>query len=378
VPSNSAPGTSARVAVAATDGDDCGTRWSAVQEDRPMLRLRFGVVLIALSLVTGSCGGGGSDAARRRGPEKIKIGLLLDSLVEERWQRDRDLFLERVKELNADAIVKAANRDPALQEQQAKELLDQGVKALVVVAADAEKAAAIVDAAHAKKVPVISYDRLIQGADVDLYVSFDNLKVGRMQAEYLLNQAPKGNYLLIGGSPDDNNAKLLRQGQMEMLKPAVSAGSVKIVGDGWAQNWSEESAKTLTEEGLKKAHNGLAAIVASNDRTAAGAIQALTEHKLAGKVFVSGQDAELGAMKRIVAGTQSMTVYKPLRPLARMAAGAAVNMAKGQTEDGVVSINNGVKDVPARLLEPISVDKETMDRTVIADGYHKKNEVYGQ
>jgi len=343
-----------------------------------MLRLRFGVVLIALSLVTGSCGGGGSDAARRRGPEKIKIGLLLDSLVEERWQRDRDLFLERVKELNADAIVKAANRDPALQEQQAKELLDQGVKALVVVAADAEKAAAIVDAAHAKKVHVISYDRLIRGADVDLYVSFDNLKVGRMQAEYLLNQAPKGNYLLIGGSPDDNNAKLLRQGQEEMLKPAVSAGSVKIVGDGWAQNWSEESAKTLTEEGLTKAHNNLAAIVASNDRTAAGAIQALTEHKLAGKVFVSGQDAELGAMKRIVAGTQSMTVYKPLRPLARMAAGAAVNMAKGQTEDGVVSINNGVKDVPARLLEPISVDKETMDRTVIADGYHKKNEVYGQ
>ena len=95
-------------------------------------------------------------------------------------------------------------------------------------------------------------------------------------------------------------------------------------------------------------------------------------------MFVSGQDAELGAMKRIVAGTQSMTVYKPLRPLARMAAGAAMNMAQGQTEDGVVTINNGKKDVPARLLEPISVDKETMDRTVIADGYHKRDEVYAK
>jgi D-xylose transport system substrate-binding protein len=107
-------------------------------------------------------------------------------------------------------------------------------------------------------------------------------------------------------------------------------------------------------------------------------VDALAEQKLAGKVFVSGQDAELAAMKRIVAGTQSMTVYKPLRPLARMAAGAAINMAKGQTEDGVVSVNNGKKDVPARLLEPISVDKDTMDRTVIADGYHKREEVYGK
>jgi len=116
--------------------------------------------------------------------------------------------------------------------------------------------------------------------------------------------------------------------------------------------------------------------VASNDGTAGGAVDALTEAKLAGKVFVSGQDAELGAMRRIVAGTQVMTVYKPIRPLARMAAGAAVNMAKGQTEDGLVSINNGKKDVPARLLEPISVDKESIDRTVIADGYHKQAEVY--
>ncbi len=341
-----------------------------------MLRFPLRAGLIALSVATVACGGGGS--SRPAGPEKIKVGLLLDSLVEERWQRDRDLFVERVKELGGEAIVKAANRDAALQEQQARELLDQGVKALVIVASDTEKAAAIVAAASEKKVPVISYDRLIRDSDVALYVSFDNVKVGRMQAEYLLNQAPKGNYLLIGGSQTDNNAKLLRQGQMEMLKPAIAAGSVKIVGDGWADNWSEEAAKALTEEGLKKARNNLAAIVASNDRTALGAVDALTESKLAGKVFVSGQDAELAAMKRIVAGTQSMTVYKPLRPLARMAAGAAMNMAQGQTEEGVVTVNNGKKDVPARLLEPISVDKETMDRTVIADGYHTRNEVYGK
>jgi D-xylose transport system substrate-binding protein len=341
-----------------------------------MFRPRLSIVLAAMALVAIGCGGGSQQ--RHLQPPALKIGLLLDSLKEERWKRDRDLFVERAKELGADVAVREANGDPALQEKQARELLADNTKVLVVVPADTEKAAAIVAAAAEHKVPVISYDRLIRNADVALYVSFDNVKVGRMQAEYLLNQAPKGNYVLIGGSPTDNNAKLLRQGQMEMLKPAIAAGSVKVVADPWADGWAAEKAKEETAAALKKAHNNVVAVVASNDSTASGVVEALADEKLAGKVYVSGQDAELGAMRRIVKGTQAMTVYKPIRPLARMAAGAAVNMAKGQTEDGLVSIDNGKKEVPARLLEPISVDKESMDRTVIADGYHKQSEVYGQ
>jgi len=339
-----------------------------------MFRRQLIAACVLLAMTTIACGGG---SPRRIGPERLKIGLLLDSVAEERWKRDRELFTERAKELDADVVAREANRDPALQEQQARELLNEGVKALVIVPSDTEKAGAIVTAAAEKKVPVISYDRLIRNADVALYVSFDNVKVGRMQAEYLLNQAPKGNYLLIGGAPSDYNAKLLRQGQMEMLKPAVSAGSVTIVGEGWAENWDPAEARAQTEEALKKTRNRLAAIVASNDYTAGGVVEALAAHDLAGKVYVSGQDADLEALRRIVKGTQAMTVYKPLRPLARMAAGAAVNMAKGQTEDGLASINNGMKDVPARLLEPISVDKSSMDSTVIADGYHTREEVYG-
>jgi len=339
-----------------------------------MTRLRWFGVLLGAMLVTAGCGGEGRPHHQQA--PALRIALLLDSLKEERWKRDQDLFVERAKQLGAEVSVKAANGDAALQEQQAKDVLAEGAKALVVVPVDTEKAAAIVALAAEKKVPVISYDRLIRNADIALYVSFDNVKVGRMQAEYLLNKAPKGNYILIGGSQTDNNAKLLRQGQMEMLKPAIAAGSVKIVDDPWAEGWAADKARDETAAALKKAHNNVVAVVASNDGTAGGAVDALTEAKLAGKVFVSGQDAELGAMRRIVAGTQVMTVYKPIRPLARMAAGAAVNMAKGQTEDGLVSINNGKKDVPARLLEPISVDKESIDRTVIADGYHKQAEVY--
>jgi D-xylose transport system substrate-binding protein len=339
-----------------------------------MTRFRLTGAVLALACLAVGCGGGSQ--ARKPAAQKLSVALLLDSLKEERWQRDRDLFVERAKELGADVIVSAANGDAALQEQQAREALNEGVKALVVVPVDTEKAAAIVTAAQEKKVPVISYDRLIRNADVELYVSFDNVKVGRMQAEYLLNQAPKGNYVLIGGAPTDNNAKLLRQGQLEMLKSGIAAGSIKIVADPWADGWAADKAKEETATALKKANNKVVAVVASNDNTAGGVIEALTAANLAGKVAVSGQDAELSAMKRIVAGTQSMTVYKPIRPLARMAAGAAVNMAKGQSEDGLMSVNNGKKDVPARLLEPISVDKENMDRTVIADGYHKQAEVY--
>lgn len=339
-----------------------------------MTRFRLAGAVLSLALIVVGCGGG--DTHKKAQAPQLRIGLLLDSLTEERWQRDRDYFVERATQLGAEVVVKTANRDAALQEQQARELLNEGVQALVIVPADTEKAAAIVAAASEKKVPVISYDRLIRDADVALYVSFDNVKVGRMQAEYLLNQAPKGNYILIGGAPTDNNAKLLRQGQMEMLKSGVAAGSIKIVADPWADGWAAEKAKTETADALKKAKNNVVAVVASNDSTAGGVVEALTEAKLAGKVKVSGQDAELAALRRIVDGTQSMTVYKPIRPLARMAAGAAVNLAKGQTEEGLVSINNGRKDVPARLLEPISVDKENMDRTVIADGYHKQADVY--
>src|SRR6476659_5961695 len=339
-----------------------------------MTRLRWFGVLLGAMLVTAGCGGEGRPHHQQA--PALRIALLLDSLKEERWQRDQDLFVERAKQLGAEVSVKAANGDAALQEQQAKDVLAEGAKALVVVPVDTEKAAAIVALAAEKKVPVISYDRLIENANIALYVSFDNVKVGRMQAEYLLNEAPKGNYVLIGGSPTDNNAKLLRQGQMEMLKSGIAAGSVKVVADPWADGWAADKAKEETAAALKKAGNKVVAVVASNDNTAGGVIEALAAANLAGNVAVSGQDSELAAMRRIVAGTQAMTVYKPIRPLARMAAGAAVNMAKGQTEDGLVPINNGKKDVPARLLEPISVDKENMDRTVIADGYHKQAEVY--
>jgi len=346
------------------------------------------LAIAAFTMVLTACGGpsntGGQPetaakpakaGAPRGTAPALKIGLLLDDL-HERWHRDRDLFVEVATDMGVETLVEVADGDQAKQNAQADKLLEAGVKALVIVAHDTEQAASIVEKAVARKVPVISYDRLIRNADVDLYIGFDVAKIGEMQAQYLLSRAPKGNYLLIGGAPSDGNAKLLREGQMKVLEPAVKSRAIRIIGDGWAENWRADAAATLTEQALGKAKNTVAAIVASNDVTAGGAIGVLEARGLAGKVLVSGQDAELDAARRIVAGTQAMTVYKSLRTLTRLAARNAVALAKGEKIDSSSNVNNGKRDVPAMIFDAIPVDKDNLDGVLIADGFLKRAEVY--
>ena len=247
---------------------------------------------------------------------------------------------------------------------------------LVIVPHNGEVMASTVTSAKAQGVPVLSYDRLVRNSDVDLYISFDNKRVGELQAKYLADHAPRGNYILIGGSPTDNNARMVRDGQMEVLKPAIDRGDIKIVADQWAKDWLPSEALRHTENALTQASNNVVAVVASNDSTAGGAIQALEEQKLAGKVLVSGQDADLAAAQRIAAGMQSMTVYKPIVPLATKAAEAAVALAKGEHVETSESVNNGKKDVPAILLQPVVVDRGNLASTVVKDGFLKMDDVY--
>ena len=341
--------------------------------------LRPLTALLALSLIVAGCGGGTSSqsgqTAGRKAPT-VKVGLLLDAL-HERWQRDRDMIQEVVTDMGGELLVAAAEGDQALQIQQADQMLAEGIKALIVVAHDTANAAAIVEHARAKNVPVVSYDRLIQNADVSLYIGFDIDKIGRMQAQHLVARAAKGNYLLIGGGPSDINSALLRKGQLAVLEPEVKKGAIRIVGDGWATDWKASEAQKLTDQALDKTKNVLAAIVASNDVTAGGAIEALAKRGLAGKVLVSGQDAELEAARRIVAGTQTMTVYKSLRTLTRLAARSAMLLAKGEKVDTSAVVNNGKVDVASMLFDPIAVDKDNIDGILIADGFLKRPDVYG-
>lgn len=317
-----------------------------------------------------------TSTAPHKGP--VRIGFSMDTLKEERWQRDKEYVEQHAKEIGADLNIQVANGDDAVQTKQCDNMLTTGVDVLIVAPHNGVVAASIVDAAHRHGVPVISYDRLIRDADVDLYISHQVVRIGEMQAEYALQRVPKGNYVLIGGSPTDYNAILLRQGQDKVLEPAVKRGDIKEISNQFAREWKAEEALRLTEDALTKTGNKIQAIVASNDGTAGGAISALEAAGLAGKVLVTGQDAQLDACQRIVKGTQTMTVYKPIRPLADSAVDAAVKLAKHEAVNAPDKINNGKKDVPAILLAPIAVDKSNMDATVVKDGYHSHKDIYGQ
>ncbi len=340
------------------------------------MRSTLALVSLVGALAISGCGGGSSTPAEK-GPERVKVGLLLDN-VHERWGRDRDMIQEIVTDMGADLLVEVADSDHARQVEQAEKMLAAGVKSLIIVAHDTEKAAEIVEKANAQKVPVIAYDRLIRNADLTLYVGFDVPRIGELQASHILSAAPKGNYILIGGSPTDDNAKILREAQMKVLEPAIKKGAIRVVADGWAENWSAEAAAKITEEGLAKARGRVAAIVASNDVTAGGAIGVLEARGLAGKVAVSGQDAELEAARRIVAGTQTMTVYKSLRTMTRLAARNAVLLAKGETVDTAATVNNGRMDVPAMMFDPIAVDRDNLEGLLIGDGFLTREEVFGK
>jgi len=299
----------------------------------------------------------------------LKIGFLMDSLKIERWETDLDRFQKRAAELGAVVLVETAEGDDELQLRQAQKLLDSGVKALVLVPHDSDKAKRIVNAAKARQVPLLCYERLVRNPDVSFFIGVDASAVGYLQAFSLSQKAPKGNYVLIGGSPSDNNAKILHDAQMRVLKPRVDRGDIKIVSDTWTKDWDPSEAYAHMSAAIESTKGDIAAVVASNDGTAGGAIQALEDHKLAGKVLVSGQDADLAAIIRILEGTQTMTVYKPLGSQATLAAEAAVAYAKGDTVKTTAAISIGDKLIPATLLAPIAVTKDNIKQTVIKDGF---------
>lgn len=315
---------------------------------------------------------------KHKGGPKVKIGLSLDTLKEERWQHDRDLFVKECADDNGEVLVQAANNNDTLQISQAENLLTEGVQVLVVVPHNGKVAATIVESAHKAGIKVIAYDRLIRDCDLDYYVAFDAPKVGELQAKYLVKRKPKGNYVVIEGSPTDNNAALLRDGQMKVLKPYIDKGDIKIVTDQWANDWSPIEALKIMENALTRNNNQVDAVLVSNDGMAGGVVQALAEQNLAGKVLVTGQDGDLAACQRIVAGSQNMTVYKPLKKEAEEAAYLAVKLARHATqfECQFVPVNNGKVDVPSILLLPVVVDKDNLDKTIIADGFQQKEEVY--
>ena len=308
------------------------------------------------------------------------IGLSLDTLKEERWQRDRDLFVAEAKKLGAEVIVQSANSDDTRQLRDIESLISREVDVLVVAPHNGAAMSRAVKSAKEAGIPVIAYDRLILNCDIALYVTFDSVKVGELQASWVLDHWAKNTAPLrvvrIYGAPTDNNAKQFKQGQDNILAPLLASGRVQLVAEDWVLEWKPENAKKIMNAAIAKSGHAFDAVLAANDGTAGGAIQALLEEGLAGKIIVTGQDADLAACQRIVASTQFMTIYKPLARLAGQAAELAVKLARRQPIVARAEIDNGKIPVPSVLLDVVAVTRENIDATVIQDGFRKREEVY--
>ncbi len=332
---------------------------------------------LVLSIMIGWTLSRNNQAPEKNDKDTITIGLSMDTLKEARWQKDRDIFVRHAEKLGARVKVNSANSDDSVQLRDVNSFISDQVDVIVIIAHDGAAMSQAVKNAHAAGIPVIAYDRLITGSDLDLYITFDNVKVGEAQARYLVDLlGGQGKIIRIYGAPTDNNAKLFKQGQDNILQPYIESGDITVIHEDWANNWEPQNGKKITNAAITNHGHDFNAILASNDGTAGGAIQALKEEGLAGKIPVTGQDADLAACQRIVDGTQAMTIYKPIHLLATRAAELAVKLAEGRPVIAKHALFNGKTEVPSVFLEITAVDKNNMRESVIKDGFHSPEDVY--
>lgn len=303
---------------------------------------------------------------------RIQIGLTFDSFVIERWQRDRDVFVSTAKELGADVNVQIASGSVKEQIDQIEYFIDKEMDVIVIIPTDADLLGDAVFKAKQKGIKVIAYDRLLKNSNVDLYISFDNEKVGTLMGQAIAKNTPEqGEIALILGSEVDHNVLLVEEG----IEKVIQKTSLKIVSKDYAKGWVAEEAFMAVNRTLKESPY-ISGLICGNDDLASQAIKALSEHRLAGRVTVVGQDADLNACQRIVEGTQTMTVYKSIDQLAKKAAQYAVMLGKEEEIPLKSSFFDGTYHVPYENLEPIAVTKENMDEVIIDGGFHLREEVY--
>ncbi len=304
--------------------------------------------------------------------DKPVIGFSIADLQEERWAKDRDFFIASAKALGAEVIVQNADGDIAKQTSQVENLISKKVDAIVIVPKDASTLTNACKEAHKAGIKIVAYDRLIKSPDVDMYISFDNERVGKMQGDALMAALPKGNIYVMSGDPGDNNAKMFKAGAMSAIKPFVDKGAIKILGEQAVQGWKPENALKIAENVLTQFNNKIDGFLAPNDGTAGGIIQALAGQKMDGKTPVTGQDADVAAVRRIIAGTQLMTVYKSLNVIGTESAKITVALIKGQKPAQKVVKVEGVDSV---LLDPIAITKANIQ--ILLDDKHVTKEQIG-
>jgi D-xylose transport system substrate-binding protein len=342
--------------------------------------------VLALAVVVAACGttndnksssgGGGSTGGAKTGA----IGLLLPETKTTRYEAfDHPLFQAKLKELCAGCklLYANSNQDAAQQQSQAESMLTQGAKVLVLDPVDGKAAQAIVSKAKSQNVPVVSYDRLASGP-IDYYVSFDNMRVGQLQGQALLKELSKGGdpkrgpIVMINGAPTDPNAGQFKKGAHSVLDGKVTIGKEYDTPD-----WTPDKAQTEAEQAITSlGKSKIIGFYSANDGMAAGIAASIKNAGFNPFPPLTGQDAQLDGIQRILTGEQSMTVYKAIKPEAEAAAGMAIALLQGQKYAGAdKSVNNGTADVPSQLLTPVEVTKANIKDTVVADGFYKISDI---
>jgi D-xylose transport system substrate-binding protein len=353
-----------------------------IRGSRRVLAPVLSLLLVAGAAACGDDDDGGSEASGS-GDDAVTIALLLPETKTARYEtQDRPLFEAKVAELCPDCeiLYSNADQDAAEQQSQAEAALTNGADVLVLDPVDSASAGSIVAQAKSQDVPVISYDRLITDAEIDFYISYDNEKVGELQATALADKleadgVTSGSLVMINGSPTDNNATLFKAGAHSVLDDSP----YEIGAEYDTPDWSPDEAQREMEQATTQlGADGFVGVYAANDGTAGGAIAAMKAAGVDPLPPVTGQDAELAAIQRILAGEQYMTVYKAIKPEAEIAAEVAVALARGEDppEEWVNDdVDNGEGDIPSQILDPVSVTAENVNDTVVADEFWSVEEI---
>jgi D-xylose transport system substrate-binding protein len=309
---------------------------------------------------------------------KSRIAFLVPNLKAERYVKEKKYFEDKLKESGFETEFANSDYDQNLQFKQVSEFLDKGIKILVVGAVNVNLAAKIVREAHTHQAIVVAYDRLIRNADLDYYVSFQYQTLGQEQARYIVNLKPEGKFVVVGGDKTDYNAIQVNIGQMKVLEPLVKENKIQILYNIFIEDWNPENASHEIDFYLNLSDQVPDAIICSSDKMATGIVKTLEQHNLAGKILLTGMDAEKTSCRNILSGKQTMTVYKPFKKLAYQAAEIAIQLMKGIKITNITdSVNNGKIMVPSILIQPVPVDKNNIKSTVIADGLHAESDIYG-
>lgn len=326
--------------------------------------------------------------------DKIIVGLSFSDFATERWKNEQVLMQALLEEKGYEVVWAEANHDVKLQNDQIENMVTQGVAAIIVIPEDGDAAVTAVNVAKGAGVIVLAYDRLIKTPDIAAYLSFNNTEVGRQEARGVMTALDfetgkwttdnPAKIFMQGGSPTDNNAILVRNGQMEIVQPYIDAGLAVIVGDQWVDNWDPANAVKIMENALAANNNEIDAVVASNDGTALGALQALSAQGLAGVVPISGQDATAVGCYSIVKREQTVSVYKDIRLLSPMAVDLVDALIKGEAVEGLqeytlaeLTLDDSLEgSVQALFLPVVQVTKFNVYDLVVASGFQPYDDVY--